>query len=336
MGSGNCIFWAPETFDLSDDGHAVVADAAATDEERLRIAAQGCPVGAISLWRDGAEVPLEESDVMPIAVTEEHESLRATAQRWLETHCPPTVPREVAEAPRRVGRSCRRCGRRWRRRVGSACTCPRSTGGQGFTLAELAVVARGARARALPRTAAADAAGLGRPGPARRAAGRRAAGLAARAWPTARSRPPWRSARRRSHWQPARRTGRSSLRGRPCARCSGLPAARLVLVPARRRHRRRTWLPARPGGARRRGRASRRCRPSTPPVPSGSSTVAGDGVHGAAGRAGHGARRRRARPGPRARPRPRARASPAGAWRRRRTTPRCASSSAVPSASSRR
>ena len=61
MGSGNCVFWAPETFDLSDDGHAVVVNAAATDEERLRTAAQGCPVGAISLWRAGAEVSLEES-----------------------------------------------------------------------------------------------------------------------------------------------------------------------------------------------------------------------------------------------------------------------------------
>jgi ferredoxin len=61
MGSGNCVFWAPETFDLSEDGHAVVVDAAATDEERLRAAAQGCPVGAISLWRAGAEVSLEEN-----------------------------------------------------------------------------------------------------------------------------------------------------------------------------------------------------------------------------------------------------------------------------------
>ena len=60
MGSGNCVVWAPETFDLSDDGHAVVVDAMATDEERLRTAAQGCPVGAISLWRAGAEVPLEK------------------------------------------------------------------------------------------------------------------------------------------------------------------------------------------------------------------------------------------------------------------------------------
>jgi ferredoxin len=60
MGSGNCLFWAPATFDLSDDGHAVVIDPAGTDEARVRIAAQGCPVGAISLWRDGVELSLEE------------------------------------------------------------------------------------------------------------------------------------------------------------------------------------------------------------------------------------------------------------------------------------
>jgi ferredoxin len=60
MGSGNCVFWAPETFDLGEDGHAIVLDVAATDEERLRVAAQGCPVGAISLWRDGEPVPPEE------------------------------------------------------------------------------------------------------------------------------------------------------------------------------------------------------------------------------------------------------------------------------------
>jgi ferredoxin len=60
MGSGNCMFWAPDTFDLSEDGHAVVLDPAASDEERIRIAAQGCPVGAISLWRNGAALDLEE------------------------------------------------------------------------------------------------------------------------------------------------------------------------------------------------------------------------------------------------------------------------------------
>ena len=60
MGSGNCLFWAPETFDLSEDGHAVVLDPAATDEDRLRVAAEGCPVGAISLSRDGVAVVLGE------------------------------------------------------------------------------------------------------------------------------------------------------------------------------------------------------------------------------------------------------------------------------------
>lgn len=56
MGSGNCLFWAPDSFDLGDDGHAVTFDPEATDEERLRVVATGCPVGAISLWRDGASL----------------------------------------------------------------------------------------------------------------------------------------------------------------------------------------------------------------------------------------------------------------------------------------
>jgi ferredoxin len=60
MGSGNCLFWAPDTFDLSEDGHAVVLDPAATDEERLRVAAEGCPVGAITLSRHGVAVVLGE------------------------------------------------------------------------------------------------------------------------------------------------------------------------------------------------------------------------------------------------------------------------------------
>jgi ferredoxin len=58
MGSGNCLFWAPDSFDLSDEGHAVVLDAAATDEARLRVAAEGCPVGAITLWRAGVALEL--------------------------------------------------------------------------------------------------------------------------------------------------------------------------------------------------------------------------------------------------------------------------------------
>jgi ferredoxin len=56
MGSGNCLFWAPDSFDLADDGRATVLDPGATDEERLRVAAEGCPVGAISLWRGGVRI----------------------------------------------------------------------------------------------------------------------------------------------------------------------------------------------------------------------------------------------------------------------------------------
>lgn len=62
MGSGNCVFWAPDTFDLSEDGHAVVLDVAATDEARLRVAAEGCPVGAISLSRGGVAIVPGETE----------------------------------------------------------------------------------------------------------------------------------------------------------------------------------------------------------------------------------------------------------------------------------
>jgi ferredoxin len=57
MGSGNCMFWAPDTFELGDDGYAMVLDSAATAEAKLRVAADGCPTGAISLWR--ADVPAD-------------------------------------------------------------------------------------------------------------------------------------------------------------------------------------------------------------------------------------------------------------------------------------
>ena len=60
MGSGNCMFWAPDTFELGDDGHAVILDPTATDDERLKVAAEGCPVGAIALSRNGVAVTLGE------------------------------------------------------------------------------------------------------------------------------------------------------------------------------------------------------------------------------------------------------------------------------------
>ena len=51
MGSGNCAFWAPGVFDLDDDGIAVVLDPTAADDDKIIMAAQGCPTQAISVDR---------------------------------------------------------------------------------------------------------------------------------------------------------------------------------------------------------------------------------------------------------------------------------------------
>jgi 3-oxochol-4-en-24-oyl-CoA dehydrogenase len=76
---------------------------------------------------------------MPIAVTEDHESLRATALRWAETHCPPAVPREAADAP--LGSA--ELPPAWEKMAAQGWLglhVAEEQGGQGFTLAELAVV----------------------------------------------------------------------------------------------------------------------------------------------------------------------------------------------------
>jgi alkylation response protein AidB-like acyl-CoA dehydrogenase len=82
---------------------------------------------------------------MPVAVTEEHESLRRTAQRWLETHCPPTEPRTLAEAvptPSAVPLSSE-LPPVWEKMAAQGWLglhIAEEDGGQGFTLAEVAVV----------------------------------------------------------------------------------------------------------------------------------------------------------------------------------------------------
>jgi ferredoxin len=53
MGSGNCAFYAPATFDLDGDLKAIVIDPAGDAEERIRLAADGCPTRAISLVEPG-------------------------------------------------------------------------------------------------------------------------------------------------------------------------------------------------------------------------------------------------------------------------------------------
>ena len=53
MGSGNCSFWAPGVFDLDDDGIAIILDPEGDPEEKIVLAAQGCPTQAITVLRDG-------------------------------------------------------------------------------------------------------------------------------------------------------------------------------------------------------------------------------------------------------------------------------------------
>ncbi|HWF16479.1 MAG TPA: acyl-CoA dehydrogenase family protein, partial [Acidimicrobiales bacterium] len=92
---------------------------------------------------------------MPIAVTEEHESLRRTAQRWLETHSPPTEPRALAEAvttPASVPPSTE-LPPVWEKMAAQGWLglhLPEDDGGQGFTLAEVAVVLEELGAALLP------------------------------------------------------------------------------------------------------------------------------------------------------------------------------------------
>jgi ferredoxin len=49
MGSGNCSFWAPGVFDLDDDGIAVL-DSTAVPDDKIVLAAQGCPTQAIAVF----------------------------------------------------------------------------------------------------------------------------------------------------------------------------------------------------------------------------------------------------------------------------------------------
>jgi alkylation response protein AidB-like acyl-CoA dehydrogenase len=74
---------------------------------------------------------------MAIAVSEEHEALRQTAQRWLATHCPPTEARSAAEAAQGVlpGVWEKMAAQGW-----LGLHVAEGDGGHGFSISELAVV----------------------------------------------------------------------------------------------------------------------------------------------------------------------------------------------------
>jgi ferredoxin len=47
MGSGNCAYWAPATFDVADDGVAVLIGDPSKEAERVRLAVEECPTKAL-------------------------------------------------------------------------------------------------------------------------------------------------------------------------------------------------------------------------------------------------------------------------------------------------
>ena len=51
--TGNCVFWAPKTFELGDDGIARVVDAQGDTPDLIRLAAENCPLRVITLVDDG-------------------------------------------------------------------------------------------------------------------------------------------------------------------------------------------------------------------------------------------------------------------------------------------
>lgn len=48
MGSGQCTFYAPQTFDLDDDSIAAVIDDHGDSEEKIQMAIDVCPTRAIA------------------------------------------------------------------------------------------------------------------------------------------------------------------------------------------------------------------------------------------------------------------------------------------------
>ena len=54
MGSGNCAFHAPNTFDLDDEMKAIVIDPTGDPDDKIRLAVDGCPTLALSLEADAS------------------------------------------------------------------------------------------------------------------------------------------------------------------------------------------------------------------------------------------------------------------------------------------
>ncbi|HEV3130400.1 MAG TPA: acyl-CoA dehydrogenase [Acidimicrobiales bacterium] len=74
---------------------------------------------------------------MSLAISEEHEALRATSRRWLDAHCPPDVPRALLDAE---DEELQPVWKEFAAQGWLGLHIPERWGGQGYGLFELAVV----------------------------------------------------------------------------------------------------------------------------------------------------------------------------------------------------
>ena len=53
MGSGNCHFFAGNTFDLDEEDKAIIVDPSGDDKAAQRMAVENCPTAALSIADSG-------------------------------------------------------------------------------------------------------------------------------------------------------------------------------------------------------------------------------------------------------------------------------------------
>ncbi|HZD65434.1 MAG TPA: ferredoxin [Acidimicrobiales bacterium] len=56
IGTGNCVYWAPDAFVMGDDGHAHATNSDGLDDDDIIHAARQCPISAVRVWRDGESI----------------------------------------------------------------------------------------------------------------------------------------------------------------------------------------------------------------------------------------------------------------------------------------
>ncbi|MGH9097692.1 MAG: acyl-CoA dehydrogenase family protein, partial [Acidimicrobiales bacterium] len=74
---------------------------------------------------------------MPIAISEEHQTLGRTVRRWLDSHCPPAVPRALLDA---ADEELQPVWKEFAAQGWLGIHIPEPWGGQGYGLLELAVI----------------------------------------------------------------------------------------------------------------------------------------------------------------------------------------------------